>query len=157
MRRSRLSWPRPGSGLSWSADYTCIANPDETTMNLTGFVRVFNRSGEEYENAQVRLVVGTINLVEKIAELVNEKKIEGISHLQDESDKDGMRVVIELKRGEVPEVVLNNLYKQTQLQDSFGINMVALIDGQPRLCNLKQLLEIPASQPFSIVRSRTVR
>ena len=68
-------------------------------------------------------------LLERIAELVNEKKIEGISHIQDESDKSGMRLVIELKRGEVPEVVLNNLYKQTQLQDTFGINMVALIDG----------------------------
>ena len=71
-------------------------------------------------------------LLERIAELVHEKKIEGISHIQDESDKSGMRVVIELKRGEVPEVVLNNLYKQTQLQDTFGINMVALIDGQPQ-------------------------
>ena len=78
------------------------------------------------------------NLLERIAELVNEKKLEGISHIQDESDKSGMRVVIELKRGEVPEVVLNNLYKQTQLQDTFGINMVALIDGQPKLCNLKR-------------------
>ena len=72
------------------------------------------------------------NLLERMAELVHEKKLEGISHIQDESDKSGMRVVIELKRGEVPEVVLNNLYKQTQLQDSFGINMVALIDGQPQ-------------------------
>jgi DNA gyrase subunit A len=80
-------------------------------------------------------------LLERIAELVHEKKIDGISHIQDESDKSGMRVVIELKRGEVPEVVLNNLYKQTQLQDTFGINMVALIDGQPKLCNLKQLLD----------------
>ena len=74
-------------------------------------------------------------LQERMAELVHEKKIEGISHIQDESDKSGMRLVIELKRGEVPEVVLNNLYKQTQLQDTFGINMVALIDGQPKLCN----------------------
>ncbi|MDP3678116.1 MAG: DNA gyrase subunit A, partial [Methylotenera sp.] len=79
--------------------------------------------------------------VEKIAELVNEKKIEGISDLRDESDKSGMRVVIELKRGEIPEVILNNLYKQTQLQDTFGMNMVALLDGQPRLLNLKQMLE----------------
>ena len=71
-------------------------------------------------------------LQERMAELVHEKKIEGISHIQDESDKSGMRLVIELKRGEVPEVVLNNLYKQTQLQDTFGINMVALIDGQPQ-------------------------
>ena len=81
-------------------------------------------------------------LLERIAELVHEKKIEGISHIQDESDKSGMRVVIELKRGEVPEVVLNNLYKQTQLQDTFGINMVALVDGQPKLCNLKDLIDV---------------
>ncbi|MFL6697649.1 MAG: DNA gyrase subunit A, partial [Vitreoscilla sp.] len=79
-------------------------------------------------------------LLERIAELVHEKKIEGISHIQDESDKSGMRIVIDLKRGEVPEVVLNNLYKQTQLQDTFGMNMVALIDGQPKVCNLKLLI-----------------
>ncbi|MEK8049156.1 DNA gyrase subunit A [Ideonella sp. DXS22W] len=95
-------------------------------------------------------------LLERIAELVREKKLEGISHLQDESDKSGMRVVIELKRGEVPEVVLNNLYKQTQLQDSFGMNMVALIDGQPKLCNLKQLLEIFLEHRREVVTRRTV-
>ncbi|MDE2455487.1 MAG: DNA gyrase subunit A, partial [Burkholderiales bacterium] len=95
-------------------------------------------------------------LLERIAELVNEKKLEGISHIQDESDKSGMRVVIELKRGEVPEVVLNNLYKQTQLQDTFGINMVALIDGQPRLCNLKQLVEIFLEHRREVVTRRTV-
>ncbi len=95
-------------------------------------------------------------LLERIAELVHEKKLEGISHIQDESDKSGMRVVIELKRGEVPEVVLNNLYKQTQLQDTFGINMVALIDGQPRLCNLKQLLEIFLEHRREVVTRRTV-
>ena len=95
-------------------------------------------------------------LLERIAELVNEKKLEGISHIQDESDKSGMRVVIELKRGEVPEVVLNNLYKQTQLQDSFGINMVALVDGQPKLCNLKQLLEIFLEHRREVVTRRTV-
>jgi DNA gyrase subunit A len=95
-------------------------------------------------------------LLERIAELVHEKKIEGISHIQDESDKSGMRVVIELKRGEVPEVVLNNLYKQTQLQDSFGINMVALIDGQPRLCNLKTLVEIFLDHRREVVTRRTV-
>jgi DNA gyrase subunit A len=94
-------------------------------------------------------------LLERIAELVHEKKIEGISHIQDESDKSGMRVVIELKRGEVPEVVLNNLYKQTQLQDTFGINMVALIDGQPKLCNLKQLLEIFLEHRREVVTRRT--
>ena len=95
-------------------------------------------------------------LLERIAELVHEKKIEGISHIQDESDKSGMRVVIELKRGEVPEVVLNNLYKQTQLQDTFGINMVALIDGQPRLCNLKQLVEVFLDHRREVITRRTV-
>ena len=95
-------------------------------------------------------------LQERMAELVHEKKIEGISHIQDESDKSGMRLVIELKRGEVPEVVLNNLYKQTQLQDSFGMNMVALIDGQPRLCNLKDLLQVFLKHRREVVTRRTV-
>uniref|UniRef100_UPI0035AF9362 DNA gyrase subunit A n=1 Tax=Aquabacterium sp. TaxID=1872578 RepID=UPI0035AF9362 len=95
-------------------------------------------------------------LLERIAELVHEKKIEGISHIQDESDKSGMRVVIELKRGEVPEVVLNNLYKQTQLQDTFGINMVALIDGQPKLCNLKDLITVFLEHRREVVTRRTV-
>ncbi|MCE1243365.1 DNA gyrase subunit A [Oryzomicrobium sp.] len=95
-------------------------------------------------------------LLEKIAELVNDKKIEGISHIQDESDKSGMRVVIELKRGEMPEVVLNNLYKQTQLQDTFGMNMVALVDGQPRLLNLKQMLECFLAHRREVVTRRTV-
>jgi DNA gyrase subunit A len=96
------------------------------------------------------------SLLERIAELVHEKKIEGISHIQDESDKSGMRVVIELKRGEVPEVVLNNLYKQTQLQDTFGINMVALIDGQPKLCNLKDLIQVFLEHRREVVTRRTV-
>src|SRR3990167_522312 len=95
-------------------------------------------------------------LIEKIAELVNDKKIEGISDLRDESDKSGMRMVIELKRGEVPEVVLNNLYKQTQLQDTFGMNMVALVDGQPRLLNLKQMLEAFLRHRREVVTRRTV-
>ncbi len=95
-------------------------------------------------------------LQERMAELVNEKKIEGISHIQDESDKSGMRLVIELKRGEVPEVVLNNLYKQTQLQDTFGINMVALVDGQPKLCNLKDLVDIFLQHRREVVTRRTV-
>ncbi|MBK7416438.1 MAG: DNA gyrase subunit A [Dechloromonas sp.] len=95
-------------------------------------------------------------LIEKVAELVNEKKIEGISDIRDESDKSGMRVVIELKRGEVGEVILNNLYKQTQLQDTFGMNMVALVDGQPRLLNLKQMLECFLSHRREVVTRRTV-
>src|SRR6187399_3760155 len=96
------------------------------------------------------------SLQERMAELVHEKKLEGISHIQDESDKSGMRLVIELKRGEVPEVVLNNLYKQTQLQDTFGMNMVALIDGQPRLCNLKDLIKVFLEHRREVVTRRTV-
>jgi len=96
------------------------------------------------------------NLIEKIAELVRDKKIDGISDLRDESDKSGMRVVIELKRGEVPEVVLNNLYKQTQLQDTFGMNMVALSDGQPQLLNLKQILEAFLRHRREVITRRTV-
>lgn len=96
------------------------------------------------------------SLQERMAELVNEKKIEGISDIRDESDKDGMRLVIELKRGEVPEVVLNNLYKNTQLQDTFGINLVALVDGQPRLLNLRQMVEYFLSHRREVVTRRTV-
>lgn len=100
--------------------------------------------------------VNKARLIEKIAELVKEKKIEGISELRDESDKDGMRVVIELRRGEVPEVVLNNLYAQTQMQTVFGINTVALVDGRPRLLNLKDLLEVFVRHRREVVTRRTV-
>lgn len=95
-------------------------------------------------------------LIERIAELVKEKKIEGISELRDESDKDGLRVVIELKRGEVGEVVLNNLYAQTQLQGVFGINVVALVDGQPKILNLKQMLEAFIRHRREVVTRRTI-
>lgn len=95
-------------------------------------------------------------LVEKIAELVKEKKIEGITELRDESDKDGLRVVIELRRGEVGEVVLNNLYAQTQMQSVFGINMVALVDGQPRLLNLKEILQSFIRHRREVVTRRTI-
>jgi DNA gyrase subunit A len=95
-------------------------------------------------------------LLERIAELVNEKRLEGIADIRDESDKDGIRVVIELRRGELPEVVLNNLFKQTPLQDSFGMNMVALVDGQPRVLNLQQLLEAFVSHRREVVTRRTV-
>ncbi|KTC38656.1 DNA gyrase subunit A, partial [Pseudomonas putida] len=95
-------------------------------------------------------------LIEKIAELVKEKKLEGISELRDESDKDGMRIVIELRRGEVPEVILNNLYAQTQLQAVFGINIVALIDNRPRILNLKDLLEAFVRHRREVVTRRTV-
>lgn len=100
--------------------------------------------------------VNKARLLERIGELVREKTLEGISEIRDESDKSGMRVVIELKRGEVPDVVLNNLYKMTQLQDSFGINMVALVDGQPRLLNIKQILEEFLRHRREVVTRRTV-
>jgi DNA gyrase subunit A len=99
--------------------------------------------------------VNKANLLIRIGELVREKKLEGISDLRDESDKSGMRVVIELKRGEVPEIILNNLYKLTQLQDSFGMNMVALVDNQPRLLNLKQFLEFFLTHRREVVVRRT--
>ncbi len=95
-------------------------------------------------------------LIERIAELVKEKKIEGISELRDESDKDGLRVVIEIKRGESGEVVLNNLYQQTQLQGVFGINVVALVDGQPKILNLKQMLEAFIRHRREVVTRRTI-
>ncbi len=100
--------------------------------------------------------VNKARLLEKIAELVKEKKIEGISALRDESDKDGMRMVVVLKRGEVPEVVLNNLYKQTQMQTVFGINMVAIVDGQPRLLGLKQILDAFIRHRREVVTRRSL-
>ncbi len=133
----------------------------------TGRGRVIMRGRTHFEdmgkNDRQALIVDEIpyqvnkkSLIEKIAELVNEKKIDGISDIRDESDKSGMRIVIELKRGEVGEVILNNLYKQTQLQDTFGMNMVALVDGQPRLLNLKQMLECFLSHRREVVTRRTV-
>lgn len=100
--------------------------------------------------------VNKARLLEKIVELVKDKKIEGISELRDESDKDGMRMVIEVKRGESAEVLLNNLYKQTQLQTVFGINMVALVDAQPKLLNLKQILEAFLRHRREVVTRRTI-
>ena len=100
--------------------------------------------------------VNKARLIEKIADLVREKRIEGISELRDESDKDGMRVVIELRRGEITDVVLNNLYKHTPLQSVFGINMVALQDGQPKLMNLKQILEAFLRHRREVVTRRTI-
>ena len=133
----------------------------------TGRGRVVMRAKTHFEDfdrgTRTAIVVDEIpfqvnkrTLQEKIAELVNDKKIEGISDIRDESDKSGMRVVIELKRGEVPEVVLNNLFKLTQLQDTFGMNMVALVDGQPRLLNLKQMIEAFLSHRREVVTRRTV-
>ena len=100
--------------------------------------------------------VNKARLIERIAELVKEKKIEGITGLRDESDKDGMRIVIELRRGEVPEVIVNNLYKQTSMQTVFGINMVALIDGQPKLLNLREVVEAFVKHRREVVTRRTI-
>lgn len=101
-------------------------------------------------------MVNKARLVEKIAELVRDKKIEGITELRDESDKDGMRVVMELRKGEVAEVVLNNLYKQTQMQSVFGMNMVAIVKGQPKLLNLKEILEAFIIHRREVVTRRTI-
>src|SRR5918996_1386068 len=100
--------------------------------------------------------VNKANLLSRIGELVREKRLEGISDIRDESDKRGMRAVIELKRGEVPDVILNRLWKETQLQDTFGMNLVALVDGQPRLLNLKQFLEAFLRHRREVVTRRTV-
>ena len=133
----------------------------------TGRGRVYIRARSEIETdestGRQRIIVSELpyqvnkaRLLEKIAELVKEKRIEGITELRDESDKDGMRVVIELRRGEVAEVVLNNLYQHTQMQSVFGINMVALVDGQPRLLNLKQMLEYFIRHRREVVTRRTL-
>src|SRR6056300_1713018 len=132
----------------------------------TGRGKIYIRSKteiEERDNGRQSIIVTEIpyqlnkaRLIERIAELVKEKKLEGISELRDESDKDGMRIVIELRKGEVADVVLNNLYKQTQMQSVFGINMVALVDGQPRTLNLKQLLEYFIRHRRDVVTRRTL-
>ncbi len=116
-----------------------------------------SKSGKEsIVITEIPYQVNKARLIERIAELVKEKKIEGITELRDESDKDGLRVVIELRKGEVSDVVLNNLYAQTQLQVVFGINMVALMDGQPRLLNLKDMLEAFINHRREVVTRRTI-
>jgi DNA gyrase subunit A len=127
------------------------------------YVRALSHIETDEKNGKESIIVTELpyqvnkaRLMEKIAELVKEKKIDGITELRDESDKDGMRMVIELRRGEVAEVMLNNLYKHTQMQNVFGINMVALVDGQPRLLNLKQVLEAFIRHRREVVTRRTV-
>ena len=133
----------------------------------TGRGRIYLRARSSVENidggTRQRIVVHELpyqvnkaRMLEKIAELVKDKRIEGISELRDESDKEGMRVVIELRRGEVAEVVLNNLYQHTQMQTVFGINMVSLVDGRPRLLNLKQMLEFFIRHRRDVVTRRTL-
>jgi DNA gyrase subunit A len=133
----------------------------------TGRGRVYMRARVEIEPVDARgkeaiiitelpYQVNKARLIEKIAELVRDKRLEGITELRDESDKDGMRVVIELRRGELTEVVINNLYKQTQLQSVFGINMVGLIDGQPKLLGLKALLQAFLRHRREVITRRTI-
>jgi len=158
----------------------CVPGPDFPTAGIingasgireayhTGRGKIYLRAqyhveGGENTNGKLSLVVTELpyqvnkaRLLEKIAHLVKDAKLEGISGLRDESDKDGMRMVIELKRGEVPEVIINNLYQQTQLQNVFGINMVALIDGRPKCLNLKQILEAFIDHRREVVTRRTL-
>lgn len=158
----------------------CIPGPDFPTAGLingatgireayeTGRGKIYLRAryhveGDESPNSKLSIVVTELpyqvnkaRLMEKIAHLVKEGKLEGISGLRDESDKEGMRMVIELKRGEVPEVIINNLYQHTQLQNVFGINMVALIDGRPKCLNLKQVLNAFIDHRREVVTRRTL-
>lgn len=132
----------------------------------SGRGRIYVRARSTVEtdsNGRERIIVTELpyqvnkaRLLEKIADLVKEKRLEGISELRDESDKDGMRMVIELRRGEMAEVVLNNLYQHTQMQSVFGINMVALLDGQPRLINLRQALQAFLKHRREVVARRTI-
>jgi len=122
----------------------------------TAIEKVDSRGKEAIVVTELPYQVNKARLIEKIADLVREKRIEGISELRDESDKDGMRIVIELRKGELSDVVLNNLYKQTALQSVFGINMVALHDGQPKLLNLKQMLEAFVAHRREVVTRRTI-
>ena len=155
----------PGPDFPTAAIINGVRGIHEAYHTGRGRIHVRARShieGEESKGRQTIVVtelpyqVNKARLLEKIAELVKDKKIEGISGLRDESDKDGMRMVIDLKRGEVAEVVLNNLYQHTQLQTVFGINMVALVDGRPRLLNLKECLEAFIRHRRDVVTRRTV-
>jgi len=127
------------------------------------YVRAVTHVETNEQNGKNTLIVSELpyqvnkaRLLEKIAELVKEKKLDGITELRDESDKDGMRIVIELRRGEVPEVVLNNLYKHTMMQSVFGINMVALVDGQPRVLNIREILQAFIGHRREVVTRRTL-
>ena len=156
----------------------CIPGPDFPTAGFINGARgireayrggkgkIYLRARTHYEEdksgrqsiivTELPYQVNKARLLEKIAELVKEKRLEGISGLRDESDKDGMRMVIELRRGEIADVILNNLYKQTQMQNVFGINMVALVNGQPQLLNIKQILDAFIVHRREVVTRRTV-
>jgi DNA gyrase subunit A len=125
-------------------------------MRAKAEIEVADNGREAIAVTEIPYQVNKARLIEKIAELVKEKKLEGISELRDESDKDGMRIYIEIKRGESAEVVLNNLYSQTPMESVFGINMVALVDGRPQLLNLKQMLEAFVRHRREVVTRRTI-
>jgi DNA gyrase subunit A len=125
-------------------------------MRARAEIEVADNGREAIAVSEIPYQVNKARLIEKIAELVKEKKLEGISELRDESDKDGMRIYIEIKRGESAEVVLNNLYQQTQMESVFGINMVAIVDGRPQLLNLKQILEAFVRHRRAVVTRRTI-
>ena len=132
----------------------------------TGQGKVYTRAKTSFEQikggkeaiviTEIPFMVNKARMLERIAELVKEKKLEGIGEIRDESDKDGIRVVIELKKGEVPEVVLNNLFKNSQLEQVFGINNVVLVDGRPKLCNLEELLNIFLEHRKTVVTNRSL-
>jgi len=132
----------------------------------TGQGKVYTRAKTSFEQikggkeaiviTEIPFMVNKARMLERIAELVKEKKLEGIGEIRDESDKDGIRAVIELKKGEVPEVVLNNLFKNTQLEQVFGINNVVLVDGRPKLCNLEELLNIFLEHRKTVVTNRSL-
>ena len=154
----------PGPDFPTAAMIMGVAGIRSAYMTGRGRIHVRARSHiEEAKNKNVAIIITELpyqvnkaTLIEKIAELVKEKRVEGITALRDESDKDGMRVVIEIRRGEIPDVILNNLYQHTQLQNVFGINMVALVEGQPRVLNLKQLLEAFIRHRREVVVRRTI-
>ena len=155
----------PGPDFPTAAIINGAAGIEEAYRTGRGRIYLRARSHVEIDDdsGRARIVVTELpyqvnkaRLLEKIAELVKTKKLEGISELRDESDKDGMRMVIELKRGEVPEVLLNNLYQQTQLQTVFGINMVALVDNQPRLLNIRDMLSAFLAHRREVVTRRSL-
>ena len=153
----------PGPDFPTGATINGAGGIHEAYRTGRGRIYVRAKTHVEENNTRESIIVSELpyqvnkaRLIEKIAELVREKKIEGISELRDESDKDGMRMVIVLRRGEVAEVVLNNLYKQTQLQSVFGINMVALIDRQPRVLNLREILNAFIRHRREVVTRRTI-
>ncbi|MGV8931198.1 MAG: DNA gyrase subunit A [Luteimonas sp.] len=125
-------------------------------MRARAEIEVADNGREAIAVSEIPYQVNKARLIEKIAELVKEKKLEGISELRDESDKDGMRIYIEIKRGDSADVVLNNLYQQTQMESVFSINMVALVDGRPQLLNLKQILEAFVRHRREVVTRRTI-